>query len=210
MPPFETLMIFTTAAIAITLVPGPSMLYVASRSVVHGRTAGICSALGLATGLLIHTAAASFGLSTIFVYFPPLFYVIKYFGAAYLVYLGIQMIRTNKLSPESGGMLPRLSYLRVYGQGVMTEILNPKTALFFLSFLPQFIDPLQGTPAMQMLILGSILVFTAFVADLFIAVSGGVLSRTVRAHPLMQKIQNWLAGTILIALGLRLATGEQQ
>jgi threonine/homoserine/homoserine lactone efflux protein len=210
MPSFETLMIFTTAAIAITLVPGPSMLYVASRSIVHGRTAGIWSALGLATGLFIHTVSASLGLSAILVYFPPVFFIIKYLGAAYLIYLGIQMLRTNKRSPLSREKIPELNHVRVYGQGVITEILNPKTALFFLSFLPQFIDPVQGSSTTQMMILGGILVFTALVADLFIAISGGALSRSVLAQPLVQKIQNWLAGTVLIALGLRLAISEQK
>lgn len=210
MPSFETLMIFTTAAIAITLVPGPSMLYVASRSIVHGRTAGIWSALGLATGLFIHTVSASLGLSAILVYFPPVFFIIKYLGAAYLIYLGIQMLRTNKRSPLSREKIPELNHVRVYGQGVITEILNPKTALFFLSFLPQFIDPVQGSSTTQMMILGGILVFTALVADLFIAISGGALSRSMLAQPLVQKIQNWLAGTVLIALGLRLAISEQK
>jgi len=209
MPSLETLMLFTPAAIAITLVPGPSMLYVASRSITLGRTAGIWSALGLATGLFIHTASASLGLSAIFVYFPPMFFVIKYLGAAYLIYLGTQLLRTNKLSYQSREKLPKLNRFRIYKQGVITEILNPKTALFFLSFLPQFIDPLQGSPTTQMMILGCILVFTALVADLFIAISGGALSRSVLAKPLLQKIQGWLAGTALIALGLRLAISEQ-
>ena len=208
MPSFETLMVFTAAAIAITLVPGPSMLYVASRSIVHGRTAGIWSALGLATGLFIHTLSASLGLSAIFVYFPPVFFIIKYLGAAYLIYLGLQMLRSGNLSPQARKELPQLGQIRIYFQGVMTEILNPKTALFFLSFLPQFVDPIHGSSATQMLILGCILVFTALAADLFIAISGGELSRSVIVRPLLKKIQNWVAGTVLIALGLKLAVSE--
>ena len=210
MPSFETLMLFTTAAIAITLVPGPSMLYVASRSLVHGKKAGIWSALGLATGLFTHTVSASLGLSAIFVYFPPVFFVIKYLGAAYLIFLGIQMLRTNSLTRQTRKELPELSLFCIYLQGVVTEILNPKTALFFLSFLPQFIDPLHGSSAIQMLILGCILVVTAFVADVLIAVSGGTLSKSVIAQPLLQKTQYWVAGTVLIALGLRLAVSEQK
>ncbi len=209
MPKLETLMIFSAAAIAITLVPGPSMLYVASRSIVHGRTAGIWSAFGLATGLLIHTVSASLGLSAVFIHFPLAFLVVKYLGAIYLIYLGIQMLITKKSISQTPTTSPPLSSLRIYGQGIVTEVLNPKTALFFLSFLPQFIDPLQGTSAIQMMTLGFILVFTALVADLFIAITGGTLSKSVLAQPLLQKVQNWIAGTVLIALGFRLAISDR-
>ncbi len=210
MPTLETLMAFSAAAIAITLAPGPSMLYVTSRSIVHGRTAGIWSALGLATGLLIHTASASLGLSAIFIYSPLAFFVIKYLGATYLIYLGIQMLLIKKSLSLIPTTSPPLSSLRIYGQGIITEILNPKTALFFLSFLPQFVDPLQGSPATQMMILGCILVFTALLADLFIAITGGTITKSVLAQPILQKVQNWIAGTVLIALGLRLAFSERQ
>ena len=208
MPKLETLMIFSAAAIAITLVPGPSMLYVASRSIVHGRTAGIWSAFGLATGLLIHTVSASLGLSAVFIHFPLAFLIVKYLGAIYLIYLGIQMLITRKSISQTPTTSPPLSSLRIYGQGIVTEVLNPKTALFFLSFLPQFIDPLQGTSAIQMMTLGFILVFTALVADLLIAITGGTLSKSVLARPLLQKVQNWIAGTVLIALGFRLAISK--
>ena len=209
MPKLETLMIFSAAAIAITLVPGPSMLYVASRSIVHGRTAGIWSAFGLATGLLIHTVSASLGLSAVFIHFPLAFLIVKYLGAIYLIYLGIQMLITRKSISQTPTTSPPLSSLRIYGQGIVTEVLNPKTALFFLSFLPQFIDPLQGTSAIQMMTLGFILVFTALVADLLIAITGGILSKSVLARPLLQKVQNWIAGTVLIALGFRLAISDR-
>ncbi len=209
MPKLETLMIFSAAAIAITLVPGPSMLYVASRSIVHGRTAGIWSAFGLATGLLIHTVSASLGLSAVFIHFPLAFLIVKYLGAIYLIYLGIQMLITKKSISQTPTTSPPLSSLRIYGQGIVTEVLNPKTALFFLSFLPQFIDPLQGTSAIQMMTLGFILVFTALVADLLIAITGGTLSKSVLARPLLQKVQNWIAGTVLIALGFRLAISDR-
>ena len=210
MPTFETLTLFSAAAVAITLVPGPSMLYVASRSIVHGRAAGIWSALGLATGLFFHTVAASLGLSAIFIHFPLAFYLIKYLGAAYLIYLGIQMLFAKRSFVTIATNSATLSSPRIYTQGIITEILNPKTALFFLSFLPQFVNPLQGSSALQMMILGCILVFTALSADLLIAVTGGTLSKWVIAHPLMQKVQNGLAGTALIALGVRLAISERK
>ena len=210
MPTLETLMVFSAAAIAITLVPGPSMLYVASRSIVHGRTAGIFSALGLATGLLLHTAFASLGLSAILISSPVAFSVIKYLGATYLIYLGIKMLLTKKFPSQTPTTSPLLSSLRIYGQGIITEILNPKTALFFLSFLPQFVDPSQGSSVIQMMMLGCILVFTALVADLLIAITGGTLSKSVFIQPFARKVQNWIAGTVLIAIGLRLAISKRQ
>ena len=103
-----------------------------------------------------------------------------------------------------------LSSLRIYRQGIITELLNPKTALFFLSFLPQFVDPLQGPPATQIMILGSILVFMALVADLSIAITGGIISKLMLTRPFLHKLQNWVAGTLLITIGLRLAIGEQK
>jgi len=210
MPTLETLLVFSAAAIAITLVPGPSMLYVASRSIGHGRSAGIWSALGLATGLLLHTASAGLGLSAIFIYSPLAFSLVKYLGAIYLIYLGIQMLLSKKSLSQSQTMSLPLSSLRIYRQGIITELLNPKTALFFLSFLPQFVDPLQGSSAIQMMVLGCILVFTAFAADLFIAITGGIISKSIVSHPFLQKVQNWIAGTVLITLGLRLAVRKQQ
>lgn len=209
MPTLDTLLVFSVAAIAITLVPGPSMLYVASRSIGYGRSAGIWSALGLATGLLIHTASAGLGLSAIFIYSPLAFSVVKYLGAIYLIYLGIQMLLSKKPLSQSKIMSLPLSSFRIYRQGIITELLNPKTALFFMSFLPQFVDPLHGSSATQMIVLGCILVFMAFVADLFIAITGGVISKAMLVHPLFCKVQNWITGIVLIAIGLRLAITKQ-
>ncbi len=204
MPTFETLILFSVAAVVITLVPGPSMLYVVSRSIAYGKSAGIWSAIGLATGLFIHTLSAALGLSAIFQHFPIVFSVIQYLGAVYLVYLGIHLLFKSSLSLSQSTFQPQ-DRLHFYRQGVITELLNPKTALFFMSFLPQFVDPLQGPSATQMMVLGGILVFTAFLGDLLIALTGGIISQSITEHPLLCRIQNWIAGTVLIALGLRLA-----
>jgi len=209
MPAFETVTLFTAAAIVITLVPGPSMLYVMSRSIAHGRTAGIFSALGLATGLFIHTIAASLGLSVIFIYSPLAYSVIKYLGAIYLIYLGIQTLLAKEAFVQSALAPLPSHHLRVYGQGIVTELLNPKTALFFLSFLPQFVDPALGPAAPQMLILGSILILTAFTADLLIGISGGMVANWLESHPIIQKGQRWAAGMVLLGLGARLAVSKR-
>jgi threonine/homoserine/homoserine lactone efflux protein len=209
MPTIETIIFFTAAAIAITLVPGPSMLYVASRSMAQGKTAGIMSAFGLSTGLLLHTIATSLGLSAVFLYSPLIYIVIKYLGALYLLYLGFQMFFLKELLFSSANHQQKKMNSRMYGQGVLTEVLNPKTALFFLSFLPQFVDPSKGAPGMQMFIFGCILLLTALCADLLIAITGGLLSRWLSERPFIQKIQQWMAGTVLIGLGIRLAVCKE-
>ena len=210
MPNLDTIIIFTAAAFAITVCPGPSMLYVMSISLGQGRKAGIFSALGLATGLLIHTIAASLGLSVVFVYSPFAYMIIKYLGALYLIYIGIRMLINGGALFYSTETTPKTQSSRIYGQGILTELLNPKTALFFLSFLPQFVDPTLGPPALQMSIFGSILILTAFSADLFIAITGGTISQWLARRPLIQKMQRWLAGTVLISLGMRLAISERK
>ncbi len=209
MPTFDTLALFTAAAIVITLVPGPSMLYVMSRGVAHGRIAGIYSAFGLATGLFIHTIAASLGLSVIFIYSPLSYLIIKYLGAIYLIYLGTRTLLTKETIPQLSVIQMPLNNLRIYGQGIVTELLNPKTALFFLAFLPQFVDPLRGSTTLQMLILGSILILTALAADLFIGITSGMMSKWLGSRPLIQKGQRWLAGTVLIGLGVRLVVSKR-
>jgi threonine/homoserine/homoserine lactone efflux protein len=158
MPHLETIGIFTAAAFAITACPGPSMLYVMSRTIGQGRTAGIYSAFGLATGLFIHTIAASLGLSVVFAYSPVAYMIIKYLGALYLVWIGIRLFKNGGDLLSSMETSPKTNCSRSYGQGILTEILNPKTALFFLSFLPQFVDPALGLPALQMFIFGCILI----------------------------------------------------
>ena len=210
MPSLHAIILFTTAAIAITLCPGPSMVYVMSRSVAQGRTAGCFSALGLSTGLLLHTLAACMGLSVIFIYSPLIYTIVKVLGALYLLFLGLQMLlsRNHALDPENGAA--KTARYRIYGQGIVTEILNPKTALFYLSFLPQFVDPSQGHPGFQMFVFGCILLLTALSMDLFIAMTGGAMSGWFRRNPIVNKGQQWLAGTVLIGLGIRLAISQRR
>src|SRR5216110_3135045 len=137
MPTIETIVLFAGPALTLNVTPGPSIAYVMSRSFGQGRTAGLVSALGLGTESLLHAIAATLGLSAVVAYSPMAYAVIKYLGAAYLVYLGVGFLRQRTMRVAKA-LLPRLSLSRVYWQGVLTEILNPKIALFFLSFLPQF------------------------------------------------------------------------
>lgn len=132
-------------------------------------------------------------MSAIFIYPPAVFTVVKYLGAAYLVWLGSQMLFSGGATEKTAIHLRTVSHSRLYWQGIMTEILNPKTALFFLSFLPQFVVPVQGSAALQMMVLGCIFLLVALATDLCIAMTGGVVSRSLLSRPVLRKFQHWCA-----------------
>ena len=209
MPSSHNIILFMLSALALNLSPGPSILYILSRSLGQGREAGIVSVLGLATATLIHAMAAALGLSTLFVYSPVAFAVVKYLGAAYLIYLGIATLRS------SGGLQPAraaspLGLAAIYRQGVVTDLLNPKVALFFIAFLPQFVDPTAGSPALQILFFGLLFHVTGVPVNLMVALAGGRLAALLKQRPSWARVQNWISGTVLVGLGLRLALSEQR
>ncbi len=209
MPATETIVLFMAAALALNVTPGPSIAYVMSRSFGQGRTAGLVSAVGLATGSLLHAIGAALGLSALVAYSPMAFAVIKYLGAAYLVYLGVGLLRQRSvLLPDA--VPPRLSLSRVYWQGVLTEILNPKIALFFLSFLPQFVDPARGSVAGQTLFFGLLFHVTGVPINMLVAVAGSATAASFSRNPLLERMRNWLSGTVLIGLGVRLALSQKE
>jgi threonine/homoserine/homoserine lactone efflux protein len=209
MPTLETITVFTAAAMALNVTPGPSIVYVMSRSFGQGRTAGLVSALGLGTGSLLHAIAAALGLSTIVAYSPVVYAVVKYLGAAYLVYLGVSFLRQRTVR-TADAVLPHLSLTRVYWQGVLTEVLNPKIALFFLAFLPQFVDPAHGSVAGQTLFFGLLFHVTGVPINMLVAVAGSGTAAWFSRNRLLVTMRNWLAGIVLIGLGLRLALGERR
>jgi threonine/homoserine/homoserine lactone efflux protein len=209
MPPTETIMLFMAADLALNVTPGPSIAYVMSRSFGQGRTAGLVSALGVGTGSLVHAIAATLGLSTIVAYSPVAYAVVKYLGAAYLVYLGVGLLRrrTGRLAHAVPARLP---LGRVYWQGVLTEILNPKIALFFLSFLPQFVYRTRGSVAGQTLFFGLLFHVTGVPINMLVAVAGSAIAESFARKPLFEGIRDWIAGTVLIGLGVRLALSERR
>ncbi|MGB2591855.1 MAG: LysE family translocator, partial [Candidatus Acidiferrum sp.] len=151
-PSHSQLLFFLSAALILLAIPGPAVLYIVGRSIGQGRNAGFVSALGIGVGTLIHTAAAAVGLSALLVSSSAAFSIVKYLGAAYLVFLGIQRLRNKEsLAAASNSAAPRAPLARVFGQGIVVNLLNPKTALFFFAFVPQFIDPLRGHVAVQIL-----------------------------------------------------------
>jgi len=209
MPASETILLFMAAALALNVTPGPSIAYVMSRSFGQGRTAGLVSAIGLGTGSLLHALGATLGLSALVAYSPMAFAVIKYLGAAYLVYLGVGLLRQRTVR-LANAVPPRLALSRVYWQGVLTEILNPKIALFFLSFLPQFVDPARGSVAGQTLFFGLLFHVTGVPINMLVAVAGGAIAASFSRHPVLERMRNWLSGTVLIGLGVRLALSQKE
>jgi threonine/homoserine/homoserine lactone efflux protein len=210
MPTVPTILLFMAAALAVNVTPGPSILFILSRCLGQGRQAAVVSVFGLATASILQAAAAGCGLSTLFAYSALAFDVCKYAGAAYLIGLGIAGFMRGGI----GGLVCRVdvsaqrSLLMVYWQAVVTDLLNPKLVLFFFSFLPQFVDPSRGAPAVQMLVLGLLFQVTGIPTNLAVALAGGGLARFIARHPVAARIQSWAANTILIGLGVRLAFSE--
>lgn len=209
MPPLETLLVFTIAAFIMNLSPGPSNLYVMSRSVARGSTAGAIAACGLAVGSLAHVAAAAFGLSAVFVYSPLAYTVLKLLGAGYLIYLGLNYLFNKSEAPMAPRRVAKRTYPKILRESVLVEATNPKTALFFLAFLPQFVDIAAGPLAPQILLLGFIVTLTAIPCDLLVAYSSSKISRWLLERADVRRIQEQISGTILIGLGFYVAFQER-
>lgn len=208
MPKTETLLLFSIAACIANTCPGPSMFYVMSVSSHKGRKAGLLSAFGLAIGLLFHVVAASLGVTAVFKYSPIAFTFVKYTGAAYLIYIGIQTLRNNKSDlPSTEEQAPKTQ--KLFYQGILTEVLNPKTSLFFISFLPQFTDPLAGPISFQTFLLGMIFVVIGFSRDIAIALASSLISMFFKQSPIIEYLQRLVSGSILILIGIKLAFSEK-
>jgi len=171
MPEPHTFVLFAAASLAFIAVPGPSVIYIVSRSLAEGRRAGIVSALGIQTGGLVHVLAATIGVSALLASSAVAFTVVKYAGASYLIYLGLRKLLAGEAPEERAG--EPVGRRRLYWQGVMVNSLNPKTALFFLAFLPQFVDPERGAVAPQVLALGAIFLLLAMASDSTYALVAG-------------------------------------
>lgn len=196
-----TISLFAVASVLLAITPGPDMLYIATRSVAQGRQAGVVSALGVHSGILIHTVAAALGLSAIVATSTYAFKVIQFAGAAYLVYLGIKTILSKNETLEIKGT-ERAKLYDVFYQGLVTNLLNPKVVIFFLAFLPQFVDPSRGDIALQLLLLGVIMVVLTLPIDVGVGLLGGALGKWFRARASAQAFGRWLTGSVFIGLGV--------
>jgi threonine/homoserine/homoserine lactone efflux protein len=202
-PDSHSLALFAAAAVALLLIPGPAVLYIVAQSAQHGRVAGLVSVGGVHVGTLVHVAAAAVGLSAIIVSSALAFSVVKFAGAAYLVFLGIRRIVARE--PAQRIETPEQPLRRLFGQGVVVNVLNPKTALFFLAFLPQFVDPDRAVWP-QVLVFGLTFVALGFVSDGLYAVAAGSLAKWLREK---RRLVGYASGTVFVGLGVSAALAKR-
>jgi threonine/homoserine/homoserine lactone efflux protein len=196
--------LFLVAVVALVLTPGPNVLYIVARSVDQGRKAGFVSVLGIEAGTLFHIAAAALGLSALLAASALAFSLVKYAGAAYLIYLGIRTLLA-RTGPAAGERAAPKRLSRIFGQGMVVNLLNPKVALFFLAFLPQFVDPASASAALQMLVLGLIFFVVAFVNDVFYAFLAGTAGNWLRGSAVFGRVTRYTSGSVYIGLGVATA-----
>ena len=209
MPSIEALIAFTAAALLMNISPGPSNLYVMARAIAQGTQGGIVAAMGLAVGSLVHVVATALGLSAIFAHSPTLYMAIKLIGAAYLIYLGITYWRSKGSGSNEAVRRPqKKQLLSVFKQSVIVEVTNPKTALFFIALLPQFVVPESGPVSQQLLILGIIVTISALPCDILVAVSSSKISNWLLRNERAQQIQDRVSGSILSAMGAYIVSDE--
>jgi threonine/homoserine/homoserine lactone efflux protein len=200
MPEAHTLLLFAPVALGLLIVPGPAVLYIVTRSIDQGRTAGIVSVAGIHVGSLVHVAAAAFGLSAILASSALAFGVVKYAGAVYLIVLGIQKLRSREDGEALNGGPPR-SLRRIFVQGAVVNVLNPKTALFFLALLPQFVDVGRGAVWLQMLVLGMTFIALGLCSDTTYALVAARAGRWLRSSTAFRKAQRYVSGGVYLSLG---------
>jgi threonine/homoserine/homoserine lactone efflux protein len=205
MPETQTLLLFAAASAALIAVPGPSVLYIVARGMDQGRRAGLISVLGIECGALVHVTAAAIGVSAIIASSATAFSVLKYAGAAYLVYLGVRKLR-ERVEETEDEATPR-SRRRLFWEGALVNALNPKTATFFVAFLPQFVDPQRGAVVVQVLVLGLLFVAVAIVCDSLWALLAGTVRRQLRSFR-ARRVMARLSGSVYIGLGAAAALGE--
>jgi threonine/homoserine/homoserine lactone efflux protein len=204
-PDATTFLLFAAAAIAFLAIPGPSVFYIVTRSLVQGRRAGVTSMLGVQTGGLVHVVAAAFGVSALIASSAEAFTVVKYAGAAYLVLLGVRKLMARDEEDVAYEPSGPSSTAHLFWHGVIVNVLNPKTALFFLAFLPQFVDPAAGPVWPQMLVLGTLLVALGVLSDgtyaLLAAGAGSKLRSAARARRVLERV----SGGVFVGLGVAAA-----
>jgi threonine/homoserine/homoserine lactone efflux protein len=208
MIPLETLTLFFAASVALGIAPGPDNIFVLTQSALHGRLAGVLVTLGLCTGLIAHTAAVSLGVAAVFRTSALAFTALKLVGAAYLVYLAWGAFRAGAAELASADA-PALVGRQLYLRGVVMNITNPKVAIFFLAFLPQFANPEAGSLTVQMLLFGLVFIVATLLVFGAVAWTAGFLGEWLRGSARAQVVMNRIAGTVFLALAVRLAVSER-
>jgi threonine/homoserine/homoserine lactone efflux protein len=201
MPSLSTYALFIATALALLAIPGPAVLYVVGRSIDQGRTAGLASVLGITTGTIVHITAATVGLSSLVLASKVAFDAVRYVGAAYLVLLGIRRLLT-RAQEEAAGVRPPRTLRRLYTQGIVVNLLNPKAIVFIFAFIPQFVDVGAGHAWLQILLLGLTFAGLGLMSDSLYAVVAGTVADRLRGTPLVARLERWFGGTVLIGLGV--------
>ena len=210
MPALSTIAFFLLAALGLLLIPGPSVLYIITQSVAQGRRAGLASVLGIELASLTHAVAAALGLSALLLTSALAFSVVKYLGAAYLIYLGVRTLLARDESHRPPVQAPKSS-AQLVAQGFLVNLLNPKTALFFYAFLPQFVNPSRGAAVGQILLLGALFVLLASCTDSLYALLSSTVGKFLTRKAHFRHIQRYVMGSVYIVLGLTAAiTGSEK
>ncbi|MBB3233299.1 LysE family translocator [Phyllobacterium endophyticum] len=209
MPDLTLWGLFVMASLVLLLTPGPAVLYIVARSVEQGKAAGLVSVLGIHLGTIVHITAAAVGLSALIMSSALAFAVVKYLGAAYLVWIGIRTLLAKDPHPEAPAV-PAEPLRRVFRDGFVVNLFNPKTAIFFLAFLPQFVDPARGALHWQILVLGLTFMVLGIISDGIFALIAGAAGDFLRRNRRFLRLQRWFAGTSFIGLGVTAALATRK
>lgn len=208
MPDSHSLLLFLAAGLALNFTPGPDMLYVAARGAAEGRAAGIVSALGIGAGTLVHIALVALGLAALLSAVPVAYATVRLAGAAYLIYLGVRALRSR--ADLTTPRVKAAPLLAIFRQGVLTNVFNPKVALFFLAFLPQFIDSSRGNPALQVVALGLLFDTTGTLVNLAVGIGSSSAAARLRGAGRTSAALHKITGVLFIGLGIRLAFSSRR
>jgi threonine/homoserine/homoserine lactone efflux protein len=205
MPDISTILGFALVALAMVLTPGPNMVYLISRSICQGRLAGLISLGGVALGFVVYMLLAAFGISAVLFAVPYAYDALRFAGAAYLLWLAWQAVKPGGRSPFEVRALPVDGPRKLFAMGLLTNLLNPKIAMLYLSLLPQFIDPERGSVLVQSLVLGFTQIAISVSVNAMIAVAAGIVAVFLTGRPMWLVVQRWVMGTVLAALAMRMA-----
>jgi threonine/homoserine/homoserine lactone efflux protein len=203
-------LLFCMASVALVITPGPNLLYLISRTLCQGRMAGLVSLAGTTTGFVVHILAASLGLSAVFLAVPVAYDVLRWVGAIYLVYLAWDSIRAGNGALFAPRTLPAAAPGKLFRMGLLTSIMNPKVALFYLALFPQFVDPGRGSVLVQSLALGATQIVIAVIGDTMFVMAAAVIARWLATRPLWAAAQRWVLASVFVAIAAKLALDERR
>jgi len=204
---FHLFALFMVGALALNLTPGPDMTFVLAQATHRGTRAGLAAALGIGAGTIVHMSLAAFGLAALFAAWPLAFDVVRYMGAAYLVWIAIGMLRRP---PHLNASIETQSVRTAFRQGMLTNVLNPKVAIFFIAFLPQFVVQGAGPAWLQILLLGVAFDISGTLVNCAVALGGGKLAGRLRVNSSIGKVLGWICASVMLGLALRLAWLERR